>query len=173
MSSNLTPIWNPEKKGFTFQGRVVFSFGTDLLWDPQSLRVMTTGYMPDPETGELPGVPDPANFKVFPSTYYAEKPNYHPDDQQLIPVLRMSPLSTPTPKTQISVLSWMQFQFAELKHTLQTDPMTKEVQIVSTDPKGNWPIVINSAGQVALGLDMGRNMAAQVAAEFREAGLSV
>ncbi len=173
MSSNLTPTWDPNKQGFTYQGRVVFSFSTDLLWDPQTMRVMTTGYMPDPETGELPGVPDPANFRVFPSTYHAEKPDYHPDDQKLIPILRMSPLNTPTQKTRVSVLNWMRVNFGELRHVIQVDPDTKEVQIISTDPKADWPMVVNSVGQIALGLDMGKPMAQQLATTLREAGLAV
>lgn len=172
MFSNSIPAWNPDTLSWSYRGRTVYNCANDLLWDPQTLRVMTTGHMPDPETGELPGVPDPANFAIYPSTYTAEVPEYDKDDQKLIPIKFVSPLNTPTPKTSNTVLLWMQRMFPTLKHEIVTDPKTKEVQISSTDPKNNWPIVLNSAGQIALKLDQGKPAAQEIAASLKEGGLN-
>ncbi len=166
------PQYNQQKQIWVYQGRVVFSVAGDLLYDPATKKLMTTGYMPDTDGGSFPGIPDPDQFVVYRSTYNAKVPDYHPDDAVLAPVKIMSPLITPTPETANMVLAWMRMQFPALRHELQTNAKTLEVTVVTTN--GNsWPVVINGAGPVALKLDRnGGRTAAELGATFTEAGLT-
>lgn len=170
------PTYDPQTQKWSYMGHALIP--TDqLLYDPQIKRLMPTGYIPDQDNPEnYPGKPDPANFRVYLSTYDLPAAKYSDaDTNPLIPIKYQSPLLTPTKDTTAKVVNFMRQQFpTPLKHNSHTDPDTGEVLVVSTNDDG-WPSCTQGAGPIALKLDAnGVTMTRkEIAATLAEAGLTV